>query len=172
MTLKCNDLPRHLSTVSRDITLVEVLRRYSNRTYQGRTLRNVTQILDSEFPPRAQDAQIGHVHRIDVRCDATLLETLAAEYEAGASTVELQERFGLSKGSVLRLLHEAGVQIRRQPMDDARLEEIRRLYRSGLTIREVAACLSMPKTTVQDALARAGQAMRPAARRRRGDTPA
>jgi hypothetical protein len=132
----------------------------------------VTQILDSEFPPRAQDAQIGHVHRIDVRCDATLLETLVAEYEAGASTVELQERFGLGKGSVLSILHEAGVKIRRQPMEDERLEEIRQLYQSGLTIREVAASLSVPKTTVQDALARLGQPMRPATRRRRGDAQA
>jgi hypothetical protein len=89
---------------------------------------------------------------------------LIAEYEAGASTVELQERFGLGKGSVLRLLHEAGVEIRRQPMDDTRLDEIKRLYRSGLTIREVAAELAMPKTTVQDALARSGEPMRPASR--------
>jgi hypothetical protein len=151
------------------VRLVEVLRRYSNtlqaNSYQDKTLRNISRILNSELPPRAEEAQIGHVHRIDVRCDATVLETLAAEYEAGASTIELQERFGLGKGSVLRLLHEAGVKIRRQPMDDERLEEIRRLYQSGLTIREVAASLSMPKTTVQDALARAGQAMRPAARR-------
>jgi hypothetical protein len=147
--------------------LVEVLRRYSRQTYQEKTLRNITRILDSELPPRAQEAQIGHVHRIDVTCDRTVLETLAAEYEVGASTVELQEKFGLGKGSVLRLLHEAGVKVRRQPVDDERLEEIRRLYQSGLTIREVAAALAMPKTTVQDALARAGQPMRPAARRPR-----
>jgi hypothetical protein len=145
--------------------LVEVLRRYSRQTYQEKALRNIIRILDSELPPRAQDTQIGHVHRIDVRCDATVLETLVAEYGAGASTVELQERFGLGKGSVLSILHEAGVKIRRQPMDEQRLEEIKRLYQSGLTIREVAAVLVVPKTTVQDALARLGQAMRPAARR-------
>jgi DNA-directed RNA polymerase specialized sigma24 family protein len=152
--------------------MVEVLRRYSRQTYQEKALRNTTRILDSEPVPRAEEAQIGHVHRIDVRCDATVLETLVAEYEAGSSTVELQERFALGKGSVLAILHEFGVKIRRQPMDDAMQAEIRRLYQSGLTIREVAAVLGMPKTTVQDALSRLGQAMRPAARRRRGDAQA
>jgi hypothetical protein len=91
-----------------------------------------------------------------VRCDATVLETLVAEYEAGASTVEPQGRFSLSKGSVLSILHDAGVKIRRQPIDEQGLKQIRRLYQSGLTIREVAAELAMPKTTVQEALSRLG----------------
>jgi DNA-directed RNA polymerase specialized sigma24 family protein len=38
-------------------------------------------------------------------------------------------------------------------------------YRAGLTIREIAAEQGLPKTTVQDALTRAGVMMRPAARR-------
>jgi hypothetical protein len=97
------------------------MRCYSRQIYQEKTLRNITRILDSEPVRRIQDVQIGHVHRIDVRFDATVLETLVAEYEAGASTAELQERFGLGKGSVLSILHEAGVKIRRQPIDAERL---------------------------------------------------
>jgi site-specific DNA recombinase len=166
---KVASLSDHWVSGSSKAIMVEVLRRYSRQTYQEKALRNITRILDSEPARRAEDAQIGHVHRIDVRCDATVLESLVAEYEAGASTVQLQELFGLGKGSVLAILHAAGVKIRRQPMDDEQLEEIKQLYQSGLTIREVAASLSMPKTTVQDALGRLGQAMRPAARRRRGD---
>jgi DNA-binding NarL/FixJ family response regulator len=89
---------------------------------------------------------------------------LVAKYEAASSTVSsYKERCGLGKGSVLSILREAGVKVRRQAMTDERLEEIKQLYQSGLTIREVAADLAMPKTTVQDALARLGQAMRPAA---------
>jgi DNA-directed RNA polymerase specialized sigma24 family protein len=40
-----------------------------------------------------------------------------------------------------------------------------RRYKEGLTIREIAAEQRLPKTTVQDALARMDVAMRPPARR-------
>jgi DNA-directed RNA polymerase specialized sigma24 family protein len=40
-------------------------------------------------------------------------------------------------------------------------------YDAGLTIREIAAEFGLPKTTVQNALARAGAEMRTAARRRK-----
>jgi transposase len=114
---------------------------------------------------RAEDTRIGRIHRVDVRLGADVLAQLVADYESGASTVELQQRFGLSKGSVLSVLHNSNVKVRRQPLGEEQLVEITRLYRSGLTIREVAAELGVPKTTVQDALVRSGEPMRAAARR-------
>lgn len=110
---------------------------------------------------------LGRVHRLDVRLGTEALKQLIDDYEAGVTSTELRERYGLSKGSVLRVLHEAGVATRRQPLSADRVASACRLYASGLTIRQVAAELGVPKTTVQNALARAGVVMRPAAGRRR-----
>jgi len=50
-------------------------------------------------------------------------------------------------------------------MGDADLAVLVERYEDGLTVREIAAEQGLAKTTVQDALARSGVAMRPAARR-------
>lgn len=90
------------------------------------------------------------------------------DYQAGWSSTELQARYRLGKGSVLRLLRKAGVEMRRRPLGQDQLCAIVERYQSGLTIREVAAELGLPKTTVQDGLAQSGVTMRPSARRPRG----
>lgn len=37
---------------------------------------------------------------------------MVADYESGMPTIQLTERYGLCKASVLRLLHEAGTEMR------------------------------------------------------------
>jgi uncharacterized protein (DUF433 family) len=99
-----------------------------------------------------------------VRLGREVLAQLVGDYEAGASTAELQQRFGLSKGSVLSILHGSSVDVRRQPLTDADTTRIVELYESGLSIRETAQAMGLPKTTVQNALARTEVVMRPAVR--------
>jgi DNA-directed RNA polymerase specialized sigma24 family protein len=71
----------------------------------------------------------------------------------------------LSRGSVQRVLREAGVRRRRKSLTEHDLAVLVKRYEAGLTIREIAAERRLPKTTVRDALARAGVVMRSAARR-------
>jgi DNA-directed RNA polymerase specialized sigma24 family protein len=59
--------------------------------------------------------------------------------------------------------------MRRKSLSPERLTVVVERYRAGLGIREVAAELGLPKTTVQDALARSGTVVRPSGRRRRAD---
>jgi hypothetical protein len=61
--------------------------------------------LPQDPPPR--------VHKLDQRLDPTVIAEIVAAYEAGTSSVKLMRTYGLGKGSVLKLLHEAGVQIRK-----------------------------------------------------------
>jgi DNA invertase Pin-like site-specific DNA recombinase len=96
-----------------------------------------------------------------------VLGQVVVEYESGLTVAELQARFGLGKGSVLSVLHEAGVPMRRKPLNPDRVAAVIELYESGLSIREVAAKLGIPKTTVQDALERSSVVMRPAVRQPR-----
>jgi DNA-directed RNA polymerase specialized sigma24 family protein len=86
-------------------------------------------------------------------------------YRAGASLAELQQQFGLSRGSVQRLLREAGVRRRQKRLSDPEVALLVERYEAGLTIREIATEQGFAKSTVQDALVRAGAAMRRAARR-------
>jgi DNA-directed RNA polymerase specialized sigma24 family protein len=108
------------------------------------------------------------VHKLAQRLTAETMQALRDAYRAGASLGELQQRFGLSRGSVQRLLRERGLRRRRKNLTDEKVAVIVRRYDEGLTIREIAAEQRLPKTTVQDALARTEVAMRPPARRGSG----
>lgn len=149
--------------------MVEVLRRYSRQSDIGKMCRNLRKLVDTELPERVEPAiAAARVHRVELRLAPEELAQLVLDYEAGWSSTELQARYRLGKGSVLRLLREAGVEMRRRPLAAEQMRAITKLYESGLTIREVAAELGLPKTTVQDELAQSGVTMRPAARRPRG----
>jgi hypothetical protein len=81
----------------------------------------------SELETRSEETQIGRIHRIDVRLGRDVLAQLVTDYESGASTTELQQRFGLSKGSILSILHDSCAKLRRQPLSDgdtARIVEL------------------------------------------------
>jgi len=107
------------------------------------------------------------MHKLAQRMTAEEVSALQDAYKAGVSLAELQEQFGLSRGSVQRVLREAGVRRRRKSLTDTEVAALVERYEAGLTIREIAEERRLPKTTVQDALAWAGVEMRSAARRQR-----
>ena len=49
-------------------------------------------------------------------------------YAAGVPTTQLANDYGLAKGTVLRLLEEAGVSMRRQGLSDEMAERAKLLY--------------------------------------------
>jgi AraC-like DNA-binding protein len=54
------------------------------------------------------------VHKLAQRLTAEELTSLQDVYRAGASLAELQQQFGLSRGSVQRMLREDGVRRRQK----------------------------------------------------------
>jgi uncharacterized protein (DUF433 family) len=139
---------------------VDLLRRYSNLPDLDPTLRRARRRLreptseaTSKVPPRRKLAQ---------RLDPATVARLVTDYQAGASTAALMEPYDLGKGSVIQLLHEAGVPMRYQGLSPTEAEEAATLYATGLSIAKVAAKLDLPASSVYDALKRAGVAMRPA----------
>ena len=149
--------------------MVGVLRRYSRQPHVERTAKRLARLLDPATAPvrKTGNAPLRRVHRVSQRLSAETVAALVADYRAGVSSTELQAKYSLSKGSVLRLLGDSGVEMRRRGLTDSQLEAVLARYRAGLTIREVAAELELPKTSVQNALERSGLPMRPAARRTR-----
>lgn len=82
------------------------------------------------------------------------------DYENGTSTTELTVTYRLSKASVLKLLQDAGVQMRRQGLNDEQTEEAIRLYALGLSLMRVGEQLGFRQSTVASALRAAGVRIR------------
>jgi hypothetical protein len=89
---------------------------------------------------------------------------LVADYEIGLPTTELTTRYGLAKGTVLRLIEEAGIPMRRQGLSQDVAEQARLLYESGLSVAAVGDRLGQAPTSVARALRRIGVTLRPGRR--------
>ena len=150
--------------------MVEVVRRYSRQAHLWRTSKRLAKLLAAPpgqasraMPPRP------HIHKLRQRLDGETVERLAQDYRAGTSLAELQQKYSLGRGSLQRLLREAGVRQRRKSLTTDEVAMLVKRYKTGLTIREIAAEQGVAKTTAQNALARSGVEMRPGVRRPRTD---
>src|SRR5712691_5988160 len=84
---------------------VELLHRYSK-------LPNLSKIGQSSHP-RSMPIAHPRTHRIRKRLSTQTITQLVADYEAGASSTALMKKYQLGKGTVLKILRQAGV-IRQQ----------------------------------------------------------
>lgn len=149
--------------MSADIHRVGLLRRYSKKGDLTSTAVRLAKLLEVEREP-VPEPEPFHVRRVEWRLGEGGIKELIVDYEAGLAVPELQTKYSLSKGSVRKLLSEAGVSMRRRPLPDEIVEQIIELYETGLSIREVGAKVGVPKTTVQNLLANSEVVMRPAVR--------
>lgn len=99
--------------------------------------------------------------RIDHRLSAAVVAELVQTYRDGAPTTELLQRYDLSKGSIIKLLHAHGVQMRRQGLSDADKTTAASLYRDGATLAQLGARFSVSPNVVRRALIAAGVMLRP-----------
>jgi hypothetical protein len=172
ISLRYRQQDRPSPTLVRALTCgntVEVMRRYSRQADVWARTKRLEKLLDPKTRPHRTepDPVPARVNRVDVRLGGDVIAQLVTDYESGLEANELQERYGLSRGSVQRLVRESGVTKHRRSLTAEERAEVARQYESGQTIREVATAMGVPKTTVQGALARLGVPMRDAARSRR-----
>jgi DNA-directed RNA polymerase specialized sigma24 family protein len=147
-------------------SLVEAVRRYSKQPHLWSLSKRLAKLLTRPIEQRAElSPSRPHVHKLAQRVTAEEARALQDAYRDGASLAELQLQLGLSRGSVQRVLREAGVRRRHKSLTDEKVEVLVRRYEAGMTIREIAAEQGLAKTTVQDALERADVTKRPAVRR-------
>lgn len=90
----------------------------------------------------------------------TQVDELAALYEAGATLVELGERFGVHRRTAAAHLVRRSVPIRTRGLDERHLAEAGELYSEGLTLMEVGLRFGVSQQTVRRALAAEGVAIR------------
>lgn len=89
---------------------------------------------------------------------------IVAGYREGASTNQLCKQHGISKGSLLKILDEHGVQTRFQPMTKDEINQAARLYEAGDSLKTIAEKLGKGKGSVWTALRGRGVEMRPSTR--------
>ncbi|MGW5316450.1 helix-turn-helix domain-containing protein [Nocardia thailandica] len=99
--------------------------------------------------------------RLNRRLSAATVAEVVEGYREGSSTNQLCERFGLSKGGLLKILQEHGVQMRNQPMTEEEIDWAVRLYGDGRSLNAVARTLGKAKGSIWKALNARDIAMRP-----------
>ena len=94
---------------------MEVVHRYSKHDLTGAGLDRFRATLAAGIGGgRSAAKNRPRRFKLDQRLDASVPAQVVADYEAGIPTTQLTVRYGLSKASVLRLLHEAGVHMRQR----------------------------------------------------------
>lgn len=87
-------------------------------------------------------------------------QALVVDYRNGTPTTQLTSRYQLSKGSVLEILADGGVEMRRQGLTETQTSEATRLYESGHSLAAIATKLNSAPTTVNRALTARGVRLR------------
>jgi hypothetical protein len=136
--------------------------RYSNNSDQGEIL---TRVLSKARESVRRDVELPQphppAHKVTQRLSPDEIARLVQSYEAGASTTQLEQEFGLGHGTVIRLLQKHGVKTRLKGLSESETAEARQLYESGLPLAEVSKRVGRAQSSVRKALIRAGVTMRP-----------
>ena len=111
---------------------MEVLGRYSKHSKLVIPTSVPASPIATQIPPHKPP------HRLDRKVSAETAAQLVADYESGVPSTHLTMIYGLGKGSVLKLLKEAGVQMRNHGLLQENFEEAATLYRNGLSLARVA----------------------------------
>lgn len=106
-------------------------------------------------PPAA-----GLPFKLSQRLGQETIRQIVARYEAGEPSTALMQAFGLSKGSVLKVLRESGVAIRNQGLNAEQIKEAQRLYEAGWSLARLGEQFGVDHSTVWRQLRGRGVMMR------------
>lgn len=129
--------------------------------YQGSRLRRLVEMIDKSANTQVREpVALPAPHRLDQRLDAAVVGELVADYQAGVATSDLRQRYGLSQGSVLKLLREHDVTMRWQGLQESDKVVVAELYRDGATLAQLGTQFGVSPNVVRRVLLAAGVAMR------------
>lgn len=144
---------------------VELVARYSKTNSTWDQLRRLKIHLAKQATEldKRRETHIHRTHKLDQRLEPEVIAELVAAYESGVPTTQLTKTYGLSKGSVLKLLSEAGVTMRRQGLDESQIREAAGRYSGGASLASVAALYDCSAEHLRQALLAHGVLIRPRA---------
>lgn len=140
---------------------MELVGRYSKPVYQGRRLRRMVELVEksAKMPVRARES-VSREHRVDRRLSVETIAELVQAYRDGVGTPQLRQRYGLSQGSVIKILHENGVVMRGQGLAVSDLATAAELHRGGATLAQLGQQFAVSPNAVRRALVAVGVVMR------------
>lgn len=144
---------------SNESILVGVVERYSRRSDMLRRFEKLPRQGQAGQSDRV-DTAVYRPYRLCHRFGEDTGAQLVRDYMDGIPTTQLIKIYGLSKASVLKLLQEADVTMRRQGLDDLQTAEAVRLYCSGLSLVRVGETIGFGPSSVANALRAAGVPLR------------
>lgn len=109
---------------------------------------------------RDQPTRSASPFKLSKRLGQETVRQIVARYEAGEPSTALMQAFGLSKGSVLKVLREAGVAMRNQGLSAEQIDEAQRLYTTGQSLARIGEQFDVDHTVVRRQLIRRGVTMR------------
>ena len=105
-----------------------------------------------------------------IRLTADQLARLVAGYKAGVTVYELAADFGIDRRTVSAHMKRQGVQMRLRPPNASTIDEMVRLYRSGLSLAKVGGAVGFNADTVLKYLRTRGVPTRDTQGRSRADS--
>ncbi len=100
--------------------------------------------------------------RVDARLTDDDRASIAEAYRNGIPSTALCRQYQLGKSTVLQILAEAGVPMRRQPLTKEQVDEAARMYETaGLSLSQICAELGIAQSSLQLAFTKRGMVLRP-----------
>ena len=140
-----------------------MVHRYSKHTDHWERLRRLGLRLASQASdqPKRRSETPRRSHKLEQWASSDLMAAVVRDYQAGIPTTQLTGDYDLGKSSVLRILHEAGVAMRRQGLDPAHVEAAAELYRAGQSLATVGRQIGCGPDNLRKALITHGVIIRP-----------
>ena len=138
---------------------VDIVYLCSNKSTTSVTAAQLREISASvkDFSPEFQPRVKRGWNRLSAEDQASVV----TRYGRGETSTALAEEFGVAKSTILRILRENRVVVRRQSLTPEQASEASRLYESGLSLSQVAEQLQVNQETMRVAIIAAGVTLRP-----------
>lgn len=140
---------------------MELIGAYQNQTNVQKGLAHLAKVQAtaprlSEAPPPPPDPPKPR----PPRRTAEDIEALLAAFRAGSTVTELSKEFGIHRNTIWTTLKRHGIAPHHRGLTKAQLTQATKLYAQGWSIMKIAQALSVPDSTLGEALRRSGSAMR------------
>lgn len=141
---------------------MEVLRGYASRGrhYETRFDKILETTKKSVTARKVRKPRVKSSAKIVHRLTATDQVDIAARYQQGWSSRRMAEAYKVSKTSIVILLREAGVPIRRQGLSDYKADDIAKHYAAGASLSAIGKVYGVSADTVRKLLLKQGVTLR------------
>lgn len=107
-----------------------------------------------------RSVEVARPFKLDQRLTDGIRAEIITLYRSGEPSAAIGVMHGLNKNSVIKVLRDAGIAIRRQGLTDEQVDDANHLYEAGQSLAKIGAKLGVEAGTVRRALLRYGVKMR------------